>query len=304
MKRLLDCDRSDLEAMTKAELLTAIRASEGRVIVSEVIGAFQPLLHSVTNAEVACAFGADILLLNMFDVFEPVVNGLTAVAPEERIRELKRLTGRIVGVNLEPVADESSPVETVSLSRGRRANAETARRACELGADFVMLTGNPATAVSNRGILKAIGAIREAVGDRLIIGAGKMHAAGIMTELGEDIITQEELGQFRAAGADIILLPAPGTVPGITPEAVRELVRTVHRLGGLAMTAIGTSQEGADEQTIRQIALMCKMTGTDLHHLGDAGFPGMAVPENIMSYSIAIRGKRHTYARMARSVNR
>ena len=70
------------------------------------------------------------------------------------------------------------------------------------------------------------------------------------------------------------------------------------------MTAIGTSQEGADEQTIRQIALLCKMSGTDLHHLGDAGFPGIAAPENIMSYSIAIRGKRHTYARMARSVNR
>ncbi|WP_442781313.1 DUF7916 family protein [Clostridium sp. ZS2-4] len=30
----------------------------------------------------------------------------------------------------------------------------------------------------------------------------------------------------------------------------------------------------------------------------------MAVPENIMDYSIAIRGKRHTYIRMARSINR
>ncbi|HBT16182.1 MAG TPA: PEP phosphonomutase, partial [Firmicutes bacterium] len=50
--------------------------------------------------------------------------------------------------------------------------------------------------------------------------------------------------------------------------------------------------------------LLCKMTGTDLHHLGDAGYPGIAIPENIMSYSIAIRGKRHTYSRMARSINR
>jgi hypothetical protein len=47
------------------------------------------------------------------------------------------------------------------------------------------------------------------------------------------------------------------------------------------------------------------MIGTDIHHIGDAGMsPGMATPENIMIYSIAIKGKRHTYRRMARSVNR
>ena len=48
---------------------------------------------------------------------------------------------------------------------------------------------------------------------------------------------------------------------------------------------------------------MCKMTGTDLHHVGDAGVGGLN-PENLMAYSIAIRGKRHTYLRMARSINR
>jgi hypothetical protein len=72
----------------------------------------------------------------------------------------------------------------------------------------------------------------------------------------------------------------------------------------MTMTAIGTSQEGASVETIRQIALMCKMAGTDLHHLGDAGYVGMAPPENIQAYSVAIRGIRHTYARMARSINR
>lgn len=55
------------------------------------------------------------------------------------------------------------------------------------------------------------------------------------------------------------------------------------------------------EQTIRQIALNSKMIGADLHHIGDAGYHGIAIPENIMTYSITIRGKRHTYARMASS---
>jgi hypothetical protein len=70
------------------------------------------------------------------------------------------------------------------------------------------------------------------------------------------------------------------------------------------MLTIGTSQEGADESTIRQIALAAKMAGADIHHIGDAGFYGIAVPENIMTYSTTIRGRRHTYVRMARSINR
>ena len=87
-------------------------------------------------------------------------------------------------------------------------------------------------------------------------------------------------------------------------EYVRSLVKEAHSRGVLTMTSIGTSQEGADTETIRQIALMCKMAGADIHHIGDTGVPGMALPQNIMAYSIAIRGERHTYHKMAQSVNR
>ena len=131
-----------------------------------------------------------------------------------------------------------------------------------------------------------------------------MHASGILAEGAENIITRSDVKAYAAAGADIILLPAPGTVPGITMEYIRDLVNLAHSLGCLTITAIGTSQEGADVATIRQIALMCKMTGTDIHHLGDAGYGGIALPENIQAYSIAVRGIRHTYRRMASSVNR
>ena len=54
-------------------------------------------------------------------------------------------------------------------------------------------------------------------------------------------------------------------------EHAAELIKTAHEKGVLAMTTIGTSQEGADEETIRQIALMCKMAGADIHHIGDSG---------------------------------
>ena len=308
MKRILDCQSSDFAAMSRDELLAAIAGSEGRTIACETIGAIMPMLGDITNAEFAAAMGADILLLNMFDVQKPHIQGLPKTEPDLVIRKLKELTGRPIGINLEPVEQVLSsedPDENMwAMTSGRKATMENAEKAVALGVDFILLTGNPGIGVTNEAIEQTLKRYKQAFGDKIILAAGKMHASGILTEGAEKIITKEDISAFAVAGADIILLPAPGTVPGITMEYVRELVNHAHSLGCLTITAIGTSQEGADIATIRQIALMCKMTGTDIHHLGDAGYGGMALPENIQAYSIAVRGIRHTYRRMAGSVNR
>ena len=308
MKRILDCQSSDFAAMSRDELLAAIAGSEGRTIACETIGAIMPMLGDITNAEFAASMGADILLLNMFDVQKPHIQGLPKTEPDLVIRKLKELTGRPIGINLEPVEQVLSsedPDENMwAMTSGRKATMENAEKAVALGVDFILLTGNPGIGVTNEAIEQTLKRYKQAFGDRIILAAGKMHASGILTEGAEKIITEEDISAFAVAGADIILLPAPGTVPGITMEYVKELVNHAHSLGCLTITAIGTSQEGADIATIRQIALMCKMTGTDIHHLGDAGYGGMALPENIQAYSIAVRGIRHTYRRMAGSVNR
>ncbi|MBL4934744.1 haloacid dehalogenase-like hydrolase [Clostridium sp. YIM B02515] len=304
-KRLLDCNSSDINAMDKNQILESIAASEGRVMVTEIIGAFQPILFNISNAELACSFGSDILLLNYFDVYNPIFNGIPQVENHNIVREIKKLTGRLIGINLEPVDSHEQTIgEIREISNGRKATIETAKKAYEMGVNIILLTGNPGTGVSNKEIISTLKEISKSLGDKLILAAGKMHAAGSLHEAGENIITKDDIIDFINSGADIILLPAPGTVPGITVEYIKELVTFIHSKGKLALTAIGTSQEGADSQTIRQIALMCKMTGTDLHHIGDAGYAGIAIPENIMDYSISIKGKRHTYTRMARSVNR
>lgn len=305
-KRILNCTASELASYTARELLEAIAGSEGRVLAGECIGITQPLLTDITNAEVVASMGADIVLLNMFDVKKPVIQALPAVEPMETVREIKRLTGRMVGINLEPMeAGENENDDTLwQMTEGRMATASNALLAAQMGVDMVLLTGNPGNGVSNRAIVDSLKAIRSAVGDRMILAAGKMHASGVITEAAENIITKEDIRAFRDAGADVILMPAPGTVPGITMEYVRELVAFSHSLGALTITSIGTSQEGSDTATIRQIALMCKMAGTDIHHIGDSGYVGMALPENIMAYSVAIRGIRHTYRRMAQSINR
>ena len=308
MKRILDCQSSDFAKMSRDELLAAIAGSEGRTIACETIGAIMPMLGDITNAEFAAAMGADILLLNMFDVQKPHIQGLPKTEPDLVIRKLKELTGRPIGINLEPVEQVLSsedPDENMwAMTSGRKATMENAEKAVALGVDFILLTGNPGIGVTNEAIEQTLKRYKQAFGDKIILAAGKMHASGILTEGAEKIITEEDISAFADAGADIILLPAPGTVPGITMEYVKELVNHAHSLGCLTITAIGTSQEGADIATIRQIALMCKMTGTDIHHLGDAGYGGMALPENIQAYSIAVRGIRHTYRRMAGSVNR
>ena len=222
------------------------------------------------------------------------------------VAKLKALTGRRIGINLEPVDRplEQEEGDLWALTDGRKATLDNARRAAQMGVNFILLTGNPGVGVTNEAIVRTLKTYKAALGDRLILAAGKMHASGILTEGAEHIITTADIDAFAQAGADIILLPAPVTVPGITVEYVRSLVTHAHSLGCLTITAIGTSQEGADTATIRQIALECKMTGTDIHHIGDSGYVGMALPANIMAYSVAIRGLRHTYRRMAASLAR
>lgn len=307
MKRYLDCSASDLVNISKEDLIYAIRASEGRILVSESIAVTQPLLNNVTNAELAASQGADMLLLNLFDVNQPYIAGLPAdVPPADTIRELQRLTGRVIGVNLEAVdpAFATAHNEFWQMTAGRAATAENARKLYELGARMVVLTGNPNNGVSNQAIAEALKHIRDEVGDKLVLVTGKMHGAGIVRESGSQLITEQDIALFIENGADIVLLPAPGTIPGMSQEKVASLIAYTQQQGALAMTAIGTSQEGADVQTIRQIALMSKMAGADLHHIGDTGYLGLALPENIFAYGVAIRGVRHTYTRIARSVNR
>ncbi|WP_058909725.1 hypothetical protein [Entomohabitans teleogrylli] len=307
MKRYLDCSASELAALDKQQLLHAIRASEGRILVSECIGATQPLLNNITNAELAASQGADILLLNLFDTASPAIAGMPqSITPQETLRELQRLTGRIIGVNLEAVdpAFASDHNEFWKMTAGRAATPENALRLRDMGARIVVLTGNPGNGVSNQAIADAMKAIHAVAGDTLILITGKMHGAGIVRESGSQIISEQDIALFVDNGADVVLLPAPGTVPGMSQEKVSQLIAFTQRLGALAMTAIGTSQEGADRQTLRQIALMSKMAGADLHHIGDTGYLGLALPENIFTYSVAIRGVRHTYSRIARSVNR
>lgn len=191
MKRFLDCGFSDMEAMNKKELLESLEASEGRVLIAECSLCHDSLLPPISNAEISAAFGADILLLNMFDVNHPRIDGIQVADDSEVIRELKRLSGRLIGVNLEPVDPRAETMGQIeAVCEGRQASVDTALKAKALGIDFILLTGNPGTGVSNQTIIETLKMMKEAVGDEVVLMAGKMHAAGSKSEAGENIITK------------------------------------------------------------------------------------------------------------------
>ena len=75
-KRFISANASEILQMTAEELKQSIKASEGRVIVSENVAFKESFIGDVTNAEIARAFGADLILLNGIDVLNPVVLGL------------------------------------------------------------------------------------------------------------------------------------------------------------------------------------------------------------------------------------
>ncbi|ABN43723.1 PEP phosphonomutase [Streptococcus sanguinis] len=297
VKRFISSNASEILSMTAPELKQSIKASEGRVILSENVAFKESYIGDVTNAEIARSFGADLILLNGIDIFQPFVAGLDA--KEDFVKELHRLVGRPIGINLEPVDSQAQMAgERLIIDEGRQASLATVQRAEELGVDFICLTGNPGTGVTNQAIIDTIRVVKENFSGLLI--AGKMHASGV----DEPVADLEAIAQFIEAGVDIVLAPAVGSVPGFDEQDLKQIVRLAHQKGALVMSAIGTSQESADEDIVKQMAIRNKICGVDIQHIGDSGYGCLAPVENIFAMSKALRGQRHTISMISRSINR
>lgn len=297
MKRLISSNASDLTSYSSKELKQSIKASEGRTVCAENVAVREAFIGDITGAEIATAFGADLILLNAVDVLNPALVGIEN--QKDFVNELKKLVGRPIGVNLEPVDPNANMMEnSLEISKGRTVNEESMKALDKLGMDFLCLTGNPGTGVTNKTITEAVKLAKENFSGLII--AGKMHSSGV----DEPVTSKETIETFIESGADIILVPAVGTVPGFDSDELKEAVKIAHKNDALVMTAIGTSQEGSSKETIRQIALANKICGVDIQHIGDAGYGGLAPVENIFELSVAIRGIRHTVSMVSRSINR
>lgn len=301
--RLISATASEISKMTKEELLTSIKASEGRVVLSENVVMHEPVEDGITISEMTKASGADMILLNAFDTLNPIILGMpdqeniqNAIPRDSVVKELKEYVGRPLGLNLEPIDLKAEMLETrLEISKGRQANEETLKRAKELGFDFVCLTANPGVGTSNKAITHAIELAKKYFGGVII--AGKMHKAGG----NKPIFTEQAVKDYIQAGADILLLPSVGTVWGIRREDLKMAVDLAHDNGILAMSAIGTSQESSQPDIIRTMALENKEIGFDIQHIGDAQRNRF---ENISELKKSISGYRHYIAGISRSVRR
>lgn len=319
-ERLLTASPKTILSWTPKQLKKAILKSEGRTIMGYARVRAANLVDFVSNPELAAAFGADIVLVNCYDMNNPQVPGLDSKNIEDDIAtrkiqvplgngysltELKQLIGRPVGVLLVLTPDEKDD-KGQTFSYGEvKATVDNAVRAVDLGADIlnILAWGDDKDAIMNR-----IKEIKAAVGDRALIAFFRPHGPGLMGvdgKAGSSLIDIDECEKAIDAGADIIGIPAPAAHYGWSVEKCTKAVDAIHAKGAIASVGIHTSQEGSDEATIRQIALWAKMTGADMHELGDIGYNEcMVLPENIFTYGVAIRGRRHQYRRMAMSINR
>lgn len=324
--KLTDCGRD--------QMIQAIRSASGRVIIGETVSFKQSTIDGVTNLELLKSWGCDMATINHYDINFPCIPGLDSTSEgvenfgrlfnvegvigcrpsthllEESfqkafwqfgfgrmIGEVKKLTGIPVGMTLEPVADDSGYPST------RVATEENAAKGMEQGASYVTIIRTPT--MDQDAFAGCVANVRRGVAQKGLVKAGKMPWGGVsFEELADSFVTTSEIEQLAASGADVIILPSPGTVPGLTIDLVRSWVSTVHACGILAETTIGTSQEGADEDVIRRFAIDSKMTGADLFMIGDSVYGGCCVPENVMAFARAIKGQRHMLRRAAISVLR
>ncbi|XOQ36300.1 MAG: Dihydrodipicolinate synthase [Lactococcus sp.] len=236
--------------------------------------------------------------------------------PLEIKNAIKASEGRVVLVNL---AAKNAPLYP-EVTNGEMAAA--------FGADLLLLKGIDVKTLKIAGL----GEISHLSELRKLTGTG----VGINLEIADGgpefkRLTPASLAEVLTKGADFLSLTAY-VKPEATPERIISDIHLVRgsyagllalnpvlshgadlkleyllayvEAGALVSTTVGTSQEGTDKATIQSIALAAKRARADVFELGDAGVAGMPVPTTIYNASIAIRGRRHTFVRMARGANR
>ncbi|MBE6116225.1 MAG: hypothetical protein E7187_05295 [Erysipelotrichaceae bacterium] len=306
--RLISASKSDFQKMNAMELKESIYKSESRTIMGQhLLFAGPGVVRGVTNSELMFAWGADMVMLNTIDLDDLSNNpGLCGLS----LKELRERCNRPIGIYLgcPKAGSEDGGKKALYRREGMVATREHILKCKEIGADFIVLGGNPGSGTSLTDVIAATKLAKSLLADDMIIMAGKWEDGITEKVLGDptaEYDVKDVIRQLIDAGADCIDLPCPGSRGGITVEDIRSLVQYVHQYkpGTLTMCFLDSSVECADEETIRQIAILMKQTGADIHAIGDGGFGGCTWPKNIYQLSVSIKGEHYTWFRMA-SVNK
>lgn len=315
--RLLEATPQEMTELGPQQLLNAIRASEGRTVNAYVCPKAAPYIERVSNVELAAAFGADMIFLEGFELGNVQMPGLPSKRPKDdeqyktdlqvemgygwSVRELKKLVGRPFGTFLLMPFDGFDPF-MYGIFKAHLFTREKLESVIEQGYDFVAILS-----VDFETMLRGVQHAAEIAEGRIIIETGMPHGPGVVHE---DLppynlrhfITPEMVHKLALAGADIVDIPAAGMVPGFTEDYVTELATAIHEGKSLVLSNIAHSLEGADSYTIKHIALTNRACGADIFTLAAGGvYESIALPETLLDLCIALKGRRHTYRRMAQS---
>lgn len=303
--RLITTEASKVATYTPMQLKEAILKSEGRVVMGQTYLKNPVLIPNVTSTELMFAFGGDMVMLNGFDFNHPEqANGMQGLTLKElRAKVAQKPVGIYMGCPKKDDDELDSDPKKAEM-KSMLYSKENALKAKELGASFIVLGGNPGSGTSIKDVIRATKEAREVLGEDMLIFAGKWEDGIVEKVLGDplaDYDAKEVIKELIDAGADVIDLPAPGSRHGITVEMIRELTEFTHRYkpGTLVMSFLNSNVEIADQDTIRQITILMKQTGADIHAIGDGGFGGGTWPENIYQMAITLKGKAYTWQKMA-----
>lgn len=305
--RLISASKSDFEKMSPMDLKASIYASEGRVVMSQHMAFMRGDIFGVTNTEMVFACGSDMSMINCYDFDDDSKN---VFLQGHTFQEIKARVNRPLGFYMGCPKKDFEITDDAKIYNlgGTVASVEHFRKAKELGGDFIILGGNPGTGTSLEDIIYWTKVLKDMYGEDIFVFAGKWEDGVNEKVLGDPLArydAKEVIRRLIDAGADCIDLPAPGSRHGITVDMIRELVEYVHtyKEGTLAMCFLDGSVEGADPDTIRQITILMKQTGCDIHAIGDGGVGGLSDPDNVYQMSMTLRGKLKTWFRIA-STNR
>ncbi len=296
VRRLLEATASDFATWTGRELAEAIRLSEGRTLAAEVLLSAAPPVDGVTHGELAAAMGADIIALDGYDVSAPRIPGWDAPA-EAPLAAYSLLLGLPVGINL-VVAAPQAPLG------GKRATPAALEAAADQGADVLFVYARPHMGGT---LALHVEAVQQAVrhcGERVLLVAVPPFALPPPRDAASSAALRDYTAALLDAGAGAVAFPMPGTRQGWTLDAAAARIDQAQAAGALAWLFVTGSIESAPAEAMTALALQAKQIGADAVRLDEAGLAGLPAPENILAFSLALRGARHTYRRMARGSRR
>lgn len=300
VKRLLEAVASDFDLMTGGDLAESIRMAEGRTLAAEVICTAEPPVDGISQGELVAAMGADLVVLDQYDPFLPRIAGIDSnLLGAQPLRSYRHLLGRPIGANV----ISADPRLSESLG-GRLASEASIASFIDQGAHVLFLYSRPKQGGSPELQAAIAQQIKRRHGSQiLLVGVPTFSNPAPRDEAGLKHHTDEIHGLLDA-GCDGVGLPMPGSKQGWQITQTSILIDAAHQYNALTWLFVTGSVEGAPPTLMHELALIGKQLGADAFRLDEAGLSGMPPAENVMAFSMALRGARHTYRRMSSSIRR